>query len=82
MKIENVKNFEINLQFSGGENISGSSQLNFPAKGLYVGTTGTLVATTIDGSTLTFVSASGFVPGLFTSIDVAGSTAGSIIALK
>lgn len=81
MKIENVKNFEVNLQFSGGENISGSFVFNFPAKGLYVGTVGTLVGTTIDGSVLSFVSASGFIPGLFTSVS-SSTTAGNIIALK
>jgi len=79
MKIENVQNFETNIQFSGGENISGS--FNFQAKGLYVGGQGTLVATTIDGSVLTFVSASGFIPGLFTSVS-GSTTATNIIALK
>jgi hypothetical protein len=79
MKIENAQNFENNLQFSGGETVTGS--FDFLAKGLYVGSQGTLVATTIDGSVLTFVSASGFIPGLFTSIS-GSSTASNVIALK
>jgi hypothetical protein len=81
MKIENAQNFTTNVQFSGGENISGSGQLNFLASGLYIGQQGNLVATTLDGSVLTFVSASGFIPGLFTAIS-GSSTATSIIALK
>jgi hypothetical protein len=81
MKIENAQNFETNLQFSGGETVSGSNQLTFLAKGLYVGTEGTLVASTVDGSVLTFVSASGFIPGLFTQVS-GSSTATDIIALK
>jgi hypothetical protein len=53
----------------------------FIAGGLYVGQEGSLVATTIDGSTLTFVSASGFIPGIFQSVSNA-STATFIVALK
>jgi hypothetical protein len=79
MKIENAQNFNNNLQFSGGELVSGS--FDFLAQGLYVGNQGTLVATTVDGSVLSFVSASGFIPGLFTSIS-GSSTAANIIALK
>ena len=37
---------------------------------------------TIDGSTLTFVSASGFIPGMVKKIYVTGTTATNIIALK
>ena len=40
-----------------------------------------LVVKTVDGSVLTFVSASGFIPGLITAVS-ASSTAGSIIGLK
>jgi hypothetical protein len=56
---------------------------NFPfiAGGLYVAQPGTLVATTLDGSILTFVSCSGFVPGLFVAVS-ASSTCGGVIALK
>jgi hypothetical protein len=79
MKIENAQNFNNNLQFSGGETVSGS--FGFLAQGLYVGSQGNLVATTVDGSVLTFVSASGFIPGLFTSVS-GSSTASDIIALK
>lgn len=53
----------------------------FVAGGLYIGQAGTLVATTLDGSNLTFVSASGFIPGLFQSVSPA-STATYMIALK
>jgi hypothetical protein len=53
----------------------------FVAGGLYVGQAGSLVATTIDGSQLTFVSASGFIPGLFQSVSSA-TTALGVIALK
>jgi hypothetical protein len=40
-----------------------------------------LVVKTVDGSVLTFVSASGFIPGLIAAVS-ASSTAGSIIALR
>jgi len=53
----------------------------FVAGGLYVGQAGSLVTTTIDGSQITFVSASGFIPGLFQAVDKA-STATFIVALK
>lgn len=53
----------------------------FVAGGLYVGQAGSLVATTVDGSQLTFVSASGFIPGLFQSVSSA-TTALGVIALK
>jgi hypothetical protein len=85
MKLENQQTIVTNPQFSGGQNLStvtsGSFDMNFIAGGLYVGSPGTLVATTIDGSVLTFVSCSGFVPGLFQSVSSA-STATGIIALK
>ena len=53
----------------------------FIAGGLYVGQAGSLVATTIDGSVLTFVSASGFIPGIFQSVSPA-TTATFVVALK
>ena len=53
----------------------------FVAGGLYVGQAGTLTATTLDGSVISFVSASGFIPGLFTGVSNA-STATFIVALK
>ena len=53
----------------------------FVAGGLYVGQAGTLVATTIDGSQLSFVSASGFIPGVFQAVSPA-STSTQMIALK
>lgn len=79
MKIENAQNYTTNVQFSGGETVSGS--FDFLAQGLYVGNQGTLVATTVDGSVLSFVSASGFIPGIFTAVS-ASSTAFGVVALK
>jgi hypothetical protein len=76
-----------NISVSGSALTSGTGVSNWPynigfnAMGLYLGQGGNLVATTIDGSVLTFVSASGFIPGLFTAVSSA-STAQAIIALK
>jgi hypothetical protein len=59
--------------------------VNFPfvAGGLYVGQIGDLEATTLDGSVLTFFSASGFIPGLFTGVSAfPATTALGVIALK
>jgi hypothetical protein len=86
MKIENQQNYPINLQFSGGRNlsatVSGSYTMPFIAGGLYVGGTGTVVATTIDGSVLTFnVTGSTILPGLFQAVS-ASSTATGLVALK
>ena len=53
----------------------------FTAQGLYIAVPGNLTATTIDGSVLTFTSASGFIPGLFTAVSNTSTTLG-IIALK
>lgn len=53
----------------------------FIAGGLYVAVPGTVAVTTIDGSQISFVSASGFIPGLFQSVS-SSSTALSIVALK
>ena len=92
-KIINQQNFIENGQFSGGAAVipvSGSTfgsasfsnpQFGFVAGGLYVGTIGTLVAKTIDGSVLTFASASGFIPGIITAVS-ASSLAGNIIAFR
>jgi len=91
MKLETQQSYISNPQFVGGVVVvpTGSMtgvtpdtpQFGFVAGGLYVGNIGTLVAKTWDGSTLSFVSASGFIPGIFTAVS-ASSTAGSIIALK
>lgn len=83
-KILNEKGYVENGQFAGGMAITGSDpigSLPFTAGGLYVGLTGNLTAQTIDGSVLTFVSASGFIPGIFTAVS-ASSTAAGIIALR
>jgi hypothetical protein len=83
-KIFNEKGYVENGQFAGGLAVTGSDpigSLPFTAGGLYIGQTGNLVAKTIDGSVLTFVSASGFIPGIFTSVS-SSTTAGAIIALR
>jgi hypothetical protein len=83
-KILNERGYVENGQFAGGLAVTGSDpigSLPFTAGGLYIGQTGNLVAQTIDGSVLTFVSASGFIPGIFTAVS-SSTTAGAIIALK
>jgi hypothetical protein len=82
--IINQNGYVENGQFAGGAAVTGSDpigSLPFTAGGLYIGQTGNLVAKTIDGSVLTFVSASGFIPGIFTAVS-SSTTAGAIIALK
>jgi hypothetical protein len=82
--IINAHGYLENGQFSGGQAVTGSDpigSLPFIAGGLYLGQTGNLVAQTIDGSVLTFVSASGFIPGIFTAVS-SSTTAGAIIALR
>ena len=93
MKLETQNSYITNPQFVGGANIiptSGSTfasassnnpQFGFVAGGVYVGSTGDLVVKTYDGSVLTFVSASGFIPGIITAVS-ASSTAAQMIALK
>ena len=93
MKLETEKSYITNPQFIGGAAvtpISGSAfasasfenpQFGFVAGGMYVGVTGNLVAKTVDGSVLTFASASGFIPGIFTAVS-SSSTAFAVIALK
>jgi hypothetical protein len=69
-------------QFTGGTGVSNFPyQMPFTAQGLYVAIIGNVVGTTIDGSVLTFASASGFIPGLFTAISSSSNALG-IIALK
>jgi hypothetical protein len=93
MKIENQQSYIENGMFSGGVAVTptGSSAFNafnesnpqfgFVAGGVYVGSIGDLVVKTVDGSVITFVSASGFVPGLVAAVS-SSSTATNIIALK
>jgi len=93
MKLETQNSYITNPQFVGGAAvtpISGSAfssasaenpQFGFVAGGLYVGTTGTLVAKTYDGSVLTLISSSGYIPGIITAVS-ASSSAGFIVALK
>jgi hypothetical protein len=84
--IINQTGFVENGQFTGGSAITlttGATFLNASGSfgGVYVGEVGSLVVKTVDGSILTFVSASGFIPGLIAAVS-ASSTAGSIIALR
>jgi hypothetical protein len=93
MKLESQNSYITNPQFTGGVTVnavSGSAfdlasgdnpQFGFVAGGLYVGQLGNLTVKTADNSVLTFVSASGFIPGLVAAVS-ASSTAASIIALK
>jgi len=69
-------------QFTGGSGTSNwPYQMPFTAQGLYIAVPGNLTVKTIDGSILTFTSASGFIPGLFSGVS-SSSTALGIIALK
>ena len=93
MKLETQNSYITNPQFVGGvavAPISGSAfnsassenpQFGFVAGGLYVGSVGTLVGKTWDGSVLSFASASGFVPGIFTAIS-GSTTARNVISLR
>lgn len=88
--IINQQHYAENGQFSGGVMVTPTSgatffsetgSFGFVAGGLYVGQQGTLVARTVDGSVLTFASASGFIPGIFTAVS-SSSTGSSIIAFR
>ena len=93
MKIETQQSYVTNPQFIGGvavTPISGSTftsasgdnpQFGFVAGGLYVGKQGDLVVKTYDNSVLTFVSCSGFVPGIIAAVS-ASSTAQFIVAFR
>lgn len=93
MKLETQQSYITNPQFIGGvavTPISGSAfaaangdnpQFGFVAGGLYVGEIGSLTVKTWDNSVLTFVSCSGFIPGIITAVS-ASSTADYIIAFK
>ena len=82
--IINQNGYVENGQFAGGLATTGSNTayLPFIAGGVYVGTAGDLKVETADGSVLTFVSASGFIPGIVTKVFLTGTTAQNIIALK
>ena len=93
MKLETQSSYISNPQFTGGAAITavtGSAFISasadnpafgFVAGGIYVGTAGTLTAKAYDGSVLTFASASGFIPGIFTAVS-GSSTAQNLVALK
>jgi len=85
-KVLNQQSYVENGQFSGGNTIISTTGGAFLTAsvvygGLYVGEVGSLTVKTVDGSILTFASASGFIPGLITAVS-ASSTAASIIGLK
>lgn len=91
MKLETQQSYISNPQFTGGVSVTptgsvvgvtpSNPQFGFVAGGLYVGGQGNLVVKTYDSSILTFVSASGFIPGIITAVS-SSSTATNIIALK
>jgi hypothetical protein len=85
-KLFNQQSYVENGQFSGGTLVVPSGGSTFLSSsvvygGLYVGEVGSLTVKTVDGSVLTFVSASGFIPGLITAVS-SSSTAASIIGLR
>ena len=92
-KIQNQQSYIENGMFSGAEvvvPVSGSEfdgysgdnpQWGYVAGGLYVGGQGNIALKTIDNSVVTFVSASGFIPGLVAAVS-SSSTATEILALK
>lgn len=92
-KIQNQQSYIENGMFSGASvvvPVSGSEydgyngdnpQFGFLAGGLYVGGQGDVALKTVDGSNVTFVSASGFIPGLVAAVS-SSSTATEILALK
>lgn len=75
------------ITISGSALANGSGTSNWPynlpfvAGGLYIAIPGQLNVTTVDGSRLTFISASGFIPGLISAVS-SSSTALGIVALK
>jgi hypothetical protein len=93
MKLETQNSYVTNPQFVGGvavTPISGSAfesasadnpQFGFVAGGLYIGSFADITLKTVDGSVLTFQSASGFIPGIVTAVS-SSSSAYSIIALR
>ena len=87
-KIFNQQSYVENGQFAGGISLtapylSGSAFSDASASygGLYVGQAGNVTVKTIDGSVLTFVSASGFIPGLIAAVS-SSTPESSIIALR
>lgn len=87
-KIINQSGYVENGQFAGGVQLTApylSSSAFLDATetygGLYVGEAGNITVKTVDGSILTFVSASGFIPGLISAVS-SSTTAASIIALR
>jgi len=94
MKLETQQSYVTNPQFSGGVAVptflSGSAflsaddanpQFGFTAGGLYIGNLGDITLKTFDGSIVTLVSASGFIPGIVTAIS-SSSTVRNVVALR
>lgn len=93
MKLETQNSYITNPQFVGGVEVvpvngedfenatSDNPAFGFVAGGLYVGSFNDVTAKTVDGSVLTFASASGFIPGLFVAVS-GSSVATNIIALR
>jgi len=68
-----------NPQF--GDVATSPTASRFVANGLYIGGLGNIALKTVDGSVLTFTSASGFIPGMVSAIS-GSSTATEILALR
>ena len=69
------------VQPSAWDSASSPTASRFVANGLYIGGLGNIALKTVDGSVLTFVSASGFVPGMVSAIS-GSSTTTEILALR
>lgn len=81
--LTNRKGYVTNPAFSGGEAVVPVGPASFATQSkdygsLYVGTPGNLTIKTVDGSVITLVSASGFIPGLVASVS-SSSTATNIV---
>ena len=81
--INNQRGYVTNPGFAGGEVVTPLGPVDFPYVNLgygslYVGTPGDLTIKCADGSVITLVSASGFIPGLVAAVS-SSSTASDII---
>jgi hypothetical protein len=79
----NRKGYVTNPAFSGGEAVTPVGPESFATQSkeygsVYVGTQGNLTIKTVDGSIVTLISASGFIPGLISSVS-SSSTATNIV---
>ena len=81
--IINQRGYVTNPGFAGGEVVTPLGPVDFPYVNLgygslYVGTPGDLTIKCADGSVVTLVSASGFIPGLVAAVS-SSSTAANIV---